>query len=356
MQRAGVYFFLVIFTLTLFALFKLYSPFLMNLLIAFLLFIATQNIYYAILRQIKSRWISTFLVTFLLVILCFLPIFYILLNLVTLATNLELGNFHNFLLDLQMQLGEYAREFFAYLPDLLQKEVNNWLAQFSAINWAEVAKKGLGIIAKVSQNSLYFLSDTFFILVFLFFFYYYGSALGQYFLALIPIKPLYIQSLYDEVSAVISVVFYSSIFSMLLQGALFGILMAFLGYNALLLGVFYGFASLVPIVGGSLVWLPIAGYELYLGNYGYAIMIALYSIIVIATLADNGVKPLIISFINRVFIKTPLKINEMLIFFAILAGLTSFGFWGIVFGPAITALFIALLRVYKNLIKDNSSL
>ena len=182
--------------------------------------------------------------------------------------------------------------------------------------------------------------------------YYYGGALGQYFLGLIPIQPTYVKSLYEEVSAVISVVFYSSIFSMLLQGALFGILMAFLGYNALLLGVFYGFASLVPVVGGSLVWLPVVGYELYLGNYSYAILITLYSIIVIATLADNGVKPFIISFINRVLIKTPLKINEMLIFFAIIAGLTSFGFWGIVFGPAITALFIALLRVYKILYQD----
>ncbi len=352
MQKAGIYFFLVIFALTLFALFKLYSPFLMNLLIAFLLFIATQNIYYAILGRIKSRWISTFLLTFLLVVLCFLPIFYILLNLLTLATNLELGNFQNFLSDLQVRLGGYGKEIFAYMPELLQKEVNEWLAHFSTVDWSEVAKRSLSIVAKISQNSFYFLSDTLFILVFLFFFYYYGSSLGQYFLELIPMEPAYIKSLYNEVSAVISVVFYSSIFSMLLQGTLFGVLMAFFGYNALLLGVFYGFASLVPVVGGSLVWLPVVGYELYLGNYSYAIVIALYSIIVIATLADNGVKPLIISFINRVLIKTPLKINEMLIFFAILAGLTSFGFWGIVFGPAITALFIALLRVYKILYRD----
>ena len=41
----------------------------------------------------------------------------------------------------------------------------------------------------------------------------------------------------------------------------------------------------------------------------------------------------------------------MLIFFAIIAGLTSFGFWGIVLGPAITALFIALLRIYKTMIQ-----
>ena len=82
--------------------------------------------------------------------------------------------------------------------------------------------------------------------------------------------------LYDEVSAVISVVFYSSILSMVLQGMLFGILMTFYGYNAILLGVFYGFASLIPVVGGTLVWLPVACYELYLGNFTNAIIITLF--------------------------------------------------------------------------------
>ena len=80
MQKGGIYFFLVIFALTLLALLKLYSPFLMNLLIAFLLFIATQNVYYVILKYIKSPLASTFLMTLLLIILCFLPIFYILLK------------------------------------------------------------------------------------------------------------------------------------------------------------------------------------------------------------------------------------------------------------------------------------
>ena len=65
---------------------------------------------------------------------------------------------------------------------------------------------------------------------------------------------------------------YSSILSMVLQGMLFGILMAFYGYNAILLGVFYGFASLIPVVGGTLVWLPVACYELYLGNFTNAII------------------------------------------------------------------------------------
>lgn len=354
MRSSGIYFLIVVFVLTLLALFKLYTPFLMNILIAFLLFISTQGIYCVLLKFLKSPFIAATLMTLILVTLCFVPIFYILLNLTNIATNLDLGNFQNFLLDIQTRLILLSKDLFSYLPDIIQNEVGAYLEQFHSINWNDVIKQGLNLIAKASKNSISFASNTLFVLVFLFFFYYYSNTLGSYFLELIPFDPTQTKTLYNEVSAVISIVFYSSIFSMLLQGTLFGILMLFYGYNAYLLAIFYGFASLIPVVGGSLVWLPVVGYELYLGNYTNAIVISLYSIIIIATLADNGVKPFIIAFINRVLIKTPISINEMLIFFAILAGLTSFGFWGIVLGPAITALFIALLRIYKTLLKTHS--
>ena len=99
-----------------------------------------------------------------------------------------------------------------------------------------------------------------------------------------------------------------------------------------------------------MVWLPLACYELYLGEYNVALFIALYSMIFIAFVIDNLIKPLIIKVMTTKILKTSLQINEMLIFFAILAGLSAFGFWGIVLGPIITALFIALLRVYKKII------
>lgn len=347
----GIYFFFTAFILTLIALLKLYSPFLMNILIAFLLFIATHNIFQIIFKKIKSTFLTSLLMTLLLLILCFVPIFYVAINLASFVGNIDLASLQQFFTDMQVKISVAGKDFLEYLPVVFQQQINDLLASVNSINWEEFFKKALSIVAKISANSAYFLSDAVFIIVFLFFFYYYGNALGKYCLEIIPIEKQQIKTLYDEVSAVISVVFYSSILSMVLQGVLFGILMAFYHYDSILLGVFYGFASLIPVVGGTLVWLPVVCYEIYLGNMTNAIVITLYSIIVIATLADNGVKPFMIAFINRILIETPVKINEMLIFFAIIAGLSSFGFWGIVLGPAITALFIAMLRIYQNLYK-----
>ncbi|EES89822.1 conserved hypothetical protein [Helicobacter canadensis MIT 98-5491] len=323
----------------------------MNILIAFLLFIATHSIFQVILKKIKSTFLTSLLMTLLLLVLCFVPIFYVAINLASFAGNIDLASLQKFFTDMQVKILITGKDFLEYLPVALQQQINDLLLSVNSINWAEILKKALSVVAKISTNSAYFLSDAVFIVIFLFFFYYYGNALGRYCLEIIPIEKQQIKTLYDEVSAVISVVFYSSIVSMVLQGVLFGILMAFYRYDSILLGVFYGFASLIPVVGGTLVWLPVVCYELYLGNVTNAIVIALYSIIIIATLADNGVKPFVIAFINRILIETPVKINEMLIFFAIIAGLSSFGFWGIVLGPAITALFIAMLRIYQNLYK-----
>ncbi len=38
----------------------------------------------------------------------------------------------------------------------------------------------------------------------------------------------------------------------------------------------------------------------------------------------------------------------MLIFFSMIAGISQFGFWGIIVESTITAFFIALLRLYEN--------
>ncbi len=93
-------------------------------------------------------------------------------------------------------------------------------------------------------------------------------------------------------------------------------------------------------------------YELARGNVVEAIIIASYSIVVISIIADTFIKPLIIKYINTLA-KIPTKINELLIFFAIIAGLSTFGFWGMILGPAITALFISILKLYELLKSRN---
>ena len=44
--------------------------------------------------------------------------------------------------------------------------------------------------------------------------------------------------------------------------------------------------------------------------------------------------------------KSTIEINEIVIFFSILAGMSTYGFWGMILGPAITSFLIAITKIY----------
>jgi len=69
--------------------------------------------------------------------------------------------------------------------------------------------------------------------------------------------------------------------------------------------------------------------------------------------ADTLLKPLVIKFINSKLVKIPTKINELLIFFAMIAGITTFGFWGVILGPAIVTFFVSTIKLYTLLRERN---
>jgi predicted PurR-regulated permease PerM len=50
---------------------------------------------------------------------------------------------------------------------------------------------------------------------------------------------------------------------------------------------------------------------------------------------------------NRLLKEGESSMNELVIFFAIIAGLTTFGFWGMILGPAITAFFLTILKLFE---------
>ena len=193
----------------------------------------------------------------------------------------------------------------------------------------------------------------FLILVFYFFVNLYSKELVKFIKDILPFDRH--SSFFVEISNVMSVVFYSTLITAILEGALFATIVMAYGYDGLLFGILYGFASLIPVVGGVLMWLPLSMYEYANGNTTTAIVIALYSIIMISIIADTFIKPMIIKYVHTNMIKNQTKINEIVVFFSIIAGLTTYGFWGMILGPAITTFFISLVRIYQVLLDEEKT-
>ncbi len=190
------------------------------------------------------------------------------------------------------------------------------------------------------------------ILLFYFLFNAYGKKLLNFIADLIPMTDEHKHYLYRECAGTVSVVFYGTLFNMVAQGLAFGLLMIFIGdYDAFYLGVLAGFCSIVPIVGAALVYVPILALELLAGNVLSAIVVLIFAWVIMGFLIDNILRLIFIGFLKKMF-GFEYTMNEILILLAILAGIASFGIWGLIIGPSVLALTFAAANLYSSGIKQ----
>ena len=334
------YIVLTLLAFSLYWMYLLYQPFLLSIMIASLLAISTASVQRRLEQKFDSVLIASLFSTVGLAVLFFAPLGYFLT-----AFTLHLGNIDIASIEkVYFKLVDWAQDLPSYLA-FAQPFIEDALRELE-IN--ELAKHTLTMAGTIGSYSANFVKNALLIIIFYFFSHFYGRTIFDYIKRVIQLPQQDATLLSFELSSMMSVVFYSILTTAVFEGALFGIAVAFMGYNGLLFGILYGFASLLPVVGGALMWLPFMIFELSVGHTGGAIFIALYSIIVISIIADTIIKPIIIKEINFRIVKSEGQKNELLIFFSIVAGLGAFGFWGMILGPAITAFFLALLKLIEQ--------
>ncbi|MBU1642739.1 AI-2E family transporter [bacterium] len=213
----------------------------------------------------------------------------------------------------------------------------------------EIATFLAGLLGNGLKIFLLMLGNMTMIVVFFFFLTLYGRKLTLFFIPIIPLERSLKQEFLGEMTMMVSVVFYTFAGVMIAQGLAFGIFITFFdGYDPLVLGFLTGFTAIVPVVGTALVWVPVAANEYLHGNIFNALIIAVYSLTMMAFFIDNIVKLVILNFVNRTLSYGRHRINEFIIFFAIVGGLATFGFWGFILGPAIIALAVTTLRTLRK--------
>jgi len=323
-----------LFVLSLVGAYSVYKPFLLSLVVAMLLTMATFNLTKRLVDYTKSAHISAGISTTLLMLLLFAPILYLGTIGVGYISQIDSVGIQDTIHFVQNQVKNIP-----FFKELSLKYLNDE-------NIALYIEESTKYITVAGGAGLGFMKNMFFVVVFYFFINYYGSRFFDIILALLPVSPAKGTRMMQEVSATMEVVFYSIIVTAIFEGFLFGIIMSAFGFNGLLFGVIYGFASLIPVIGGIIVWAPVSLYVWTKVDAQTALIIAGYSIIMISIIADTFIKPMIIKVIKEDFLKSTIKINSIVIFFSILAGMSTYGFWGMIVGPAITSFLIAITKVY----------
>lgn len=161
-----------------------------------------------------------------------------------------------------------------------------------------------------------------------------GETIQQRVSAAIPLQTDHLQLLVERFIVVVRATIKGSIVVAILQGLIGGIVLWALGIEAALLwGVLMGAASLLPAVGTGLVWVPMALYLFLSGSIWQGIVLVVCGLFVIG-MVDNVVRPVLVGRETR--------IPDYVVLITTLGGLQIFGLHGIVIGPVIAAMFIAV--------------
>ena len=198
----------------------------------------------------------------------------------------------------------------------------------------------LGYSTAILKNFFLMIIKLVLMVITLFFLYRDGEAFLQRFLSVLPLEEAESDDLLDTVRRVLSAVIYGILLTCLVQGILGGIGFWFSGLpSPILFGALMAVAALVPVMGTALIWLPGALWLIASGEMMMGIVLLAWGMFVVGMI-DNLLRPL--------FISGRAHLSLFIIALGVLGGVFAFGPLGVVTGPIILALFLAVFEIYAR--------
>lgn len=185
----------------------------------------------------------------------------------------------------------------------------------------------------------------FLVLLSAYFFYVYGDAIMAEAAVLSPLPREYNQRFASNFKGVVDATFRGQVVTSLTQGIAIGIGLAIAGIpGAILWGAVATVLSLLPFVGAAAVWLPAAVYLYLLASMGErsyfgAIFLAVWGMVIV---------PIIEHVVRPWAMKGKMELPAIPLLVSVLGGIEAFGFVGLVIGPLVFSLLMAVIDIYKQ--------
>ncbi|HYD55558.1 MAG TPA: AI-2E family transporter [Burkholderiales bacterium] len=162
-----------------------------------------------------------------------------------------------------------------------------------------------------------------------------GRALFETLRSLVPLSPQERTRLFAHLAAVTRATVFGTGVTAVVQGLLVGIGFALVGLpSPVVFGVLAALCALIPLAGTPVVWVPAVVALALQDRWGAAAFLLGWGAMV-ATL-DNFLRPMLVS--GRA------EIGTLTVFLGVLGGVGVFGAIGVVLGPLVLALIVALVR------------
>ena len=210
-------------------------------------------------------------------------------------------------------------------------QVQGWLVSGTE----EVLQRAAGVSGAFFLGALDSLFSFAIMLFLLFFFLRDGDAMTTRAQRLIPLDEARKERLFAELGKVARAILFGTSVTALAQGVLIGIGFAIAGLpSPVVFGVLAALLSLLPIGGAAFVWAPAVIWLVVDGRWGFAIFMLAWGLMLGAV--DDVLRPALIS--GRA------RISALAVFIGVLGGIPAFGAIGVIAGPVVLSLSLALIE------------
>ncbi len=206
---------------------------------------------------------------------------------------------------------------------------------------AEAASKLTDLIPAVAGATFGALLTLFFTVMTAFFVLRHWSELLERAERMLPLHPTHTRVVLAEFQKVGKEVFIGTMLTGLAQGFLAGVGYALAGVpEPVLLGALTTMSSVVPAVGTLLVWVSVGVGLIVSGRLGAGIFELAWGALVVGIISDYVIRPRLVG--GRGHVPT------LLTFISLFGGVKVFGLLGLIVGPVVAAVALALLRTYDR--------
>jgi len=305
------------------------KPILLSIIIGVILAFILNPVYNLTSKKIKSKNVSAGLICFGLILLIVLPIWFLTPVFINQAFDIYLAS----------QKMDFVTPLKNIFPSLFGSE------EFSA----EIGSTLYSFTNKITNSLLNVLSNLilnfpslllqFFIVISTFFFVLRDKEkIISYIQSLLPFSKDIEEKLFESSKGITSSVIYGQVIIGVVQGLIVGIGFFLFGIsNALFLTFLAALAGIFPIIGTTIIWLPIIIYLFVAGNTFSAVGIGIFGLT--SSLIDNILRP--------AFVSKKTKMHPLLILVGMIGGLFLFGILGFILGPLILAYVLIIVEIYR---------
>lgn len=213
----------------------------------------------------------------------------------------------------------------------IKETLSSWGSNISKFVYQFAASSG--------QNTARLFIQFFIMLYTLFYFLKDGKVLLLKLMHLVPLGDKYEKELYTRFVSTAKATLKGTLLIGAIQGVIGGLALIITGVPAAAFwGVIMVVLSIIPGIGAIIILLPAAVILFLSGSIWQGVVVVIATII--ASVIDNVLRGPLVG--------KDAQMHPLLIFFATLGGLLSFGLSGVVIGPVITAFFLSMWNIYEQ--------